>query len=161
MAFLGQEFSRDELPTGGDGNFEPLPEGWYNATITKAEVKPTKAGTGSYIGLRLDITGPTHQGRVIFCNLNINNPNPKAEEIGRQQLNQIMGALGLPTVKDSDQLLGGAVAVKIKIKVEGEDKKNDVAGFRAIAGSSVPSSIPKAATSEPATKSAAPPWAKK
>ena len=58
-------------------------------------------------------------------------------------------------------LLGGAVAVKIKIKIEGEDKKNDVAGFRAIAGSSVPSSIPKAATSEPATKPAAPPWAKK
>jgi hypothetical protein len=161
MAFLGQEFNRDELPAAGSGDFEPIPEGWYNATIVKAEVKPTKSGTGSYIGLRLDITGPTYQGRVIFCNLNINNPNPKAEEISRQQLNQIMGALGLPTVKDSDQLVGGAVAVKVKIKVEGEDKKNDVAGFRAIAGSSVPSSIPKTAASEPATKSAAPPWAKK
>ena len=162
MAFLGHEFNRDELPSGGDGNFEPLPEGWYNATIVKAEVKPTKAGTGSYIGLRLDITGPTHQGRVIFCNLNINNPNQKAEEIGRQQLNQIMGALGLPTVRDSDQLIGGTVSVKIKIKIEGEDKKNDVAGFRAIIGSAVPSSIPKVDTSGPAAKAVPPPpWTKK
>jgi hypothetical protein len=156
MAFLGQEFSRDELPSGG--TFEPLPEGWYNATIVKAEVKTTKAGTGQFIELRMDVTGPTHQGRVIFCNLNINNPNPKAEEIGRQQLNQIMGALGLPTVRDSDQLIGGNVAVKVAIKVEGEDKKNEVKGFKAITGSAPPA--PSASSPAP-VKAAAPPWAKK
>jgi hypothetical protein len=156
MAFLGQEFSRDELPSGG--GFDALPEGWYTATITQADIKPTKAGTGSYIGLRLDITGPTHQGRVIFSNLNINNPNPKAEEIGRQQLNQIMGALGLPTVRDSDQLLGGNLSVKLAIKVEGDDKKNEVKGFKAISGSAPPA--PSTSYQAPA-KSAAPPWAKK
>jgi len=158
MAFLGQEFSRDELPSGGA--FEALPEGWYNVTIVNAEVKTTKAGTGQFIALRMDVTGPTHQGRVIFTNLNINNPNPKAEEIGRQQLNQIMGALGLPTVRDSDQLLGGNLAVKLAIKVEGDDKKNEVKGFKAISGSAPPA--PSTSASAPApTKSAAPPWAKK
>jgi hypothetical protein len=157
MAFLGQEFSRDELPSGR--TFEPLPEGWYNTTIVKAEVKTTKAGTGQFIELRMDVTGPTHQGRVIFTNLNINNPNPKAEEIGRQQLNQIMGALGLTVIRDSDQIIGGNVAVKVAIKVEGEDKKNEVKGFKAISGSAPPA--PKAAPPASAPPKASPPWAKK
>ena len=38
MAFLDEEFSVDQLPVGNN-NFEPLPEGWYNATITGAEIK--------------------------------------------------------------------------------------------------------------------------
>jgi hypothetical protein len=155
MAFLGQEFSRDALPSGG--SFEALPAGWYNVTITNAEVKQTQAGTGSYIGLRLDVTGPTHQGRVVFCNLNINNPTPKAEEIGRQQLNQIMGALGLTVIRDSDQIIGGSVQAKVTVKKD-DDSRNDVAGFRAITGSAPPA--PSASAPAP-SKSAAPPWAKK
>jgi hypothetical protein len=156
MAFLGQEFSRDDLPQGG--SFEALPAGWYNVTITSAEVKQTQAGTGSYIGLRLDVTGPTHQGRVVFCNLNINNPNPKAEEIGRQQLNQIMGALGLTVIRDSDQIIGGSVQAKVTVKKD-DDSRNDVAGFRAITGSAPPA--PKTAPPASAPAKASPPWAKK
>jgi hypothetical protein len=66
--------------------------------------------------------------------------------------------LGLPTVRDSDQLIGGNVAVKVAIKVEGEDKKNEVKGFKAITGSAPPA--PSASSPAP-VKAAAPPWAKK
>lgn len=160
MAFLGQEFNRDDLPPASSGDFQPLPEGWYDATITKAEVKPTKAGTGSFIAIRFDITGPTHQGRIVFMNLNITNPNPKAEEIGRGQLNAIMGALGLSTVRDSDQLLNGRLQIKLTIKKEeGRDPENDVKGFKAMAGSSMPG-IPAQQSAPKAQPSAAPPWAK-
>jgi hypothetical protein len=76
MAFLNEEFNVNELPVGNN-NFEPLPAGWYSATISQSELKDTKAGNGQYIKLRYDITGPTHQGRVVFGNLNIKNPNPK------------------------------------------------------------------------------------
>jgi hypothetical protein len=155
MAFLGQEFRTEELPpVGNTGDFEPIPEGWYAVTITQAEVKATKAGTGSYIGLRLDVTGPTYQGRVLWCNLNISNPNPKAEEIGRQQLNQIMLALGLPAVRDTDQILNGRVMAKVAIK----EGKNVVKAFKAVDGSALPSAPSQAAT-KPA--SASPPWATK
>ncbi|HAC91316.1 MAG TPA: hypothetical protein DCF63_11915, partial [Planctomycetaceae bacterium] len=51
MAFLSQSFAVDELPQGSGGNFEPLPAGWYQATITSAELKKTKAGTGEYIAV--------------------------------------------------------------------------------------------------------------
>ena len=77
MAFLGQTFNADELPQG-NGNYDPLPPGWYTATITAAELKPTKDGSGQYIKVRYDITGPTHQGRVVFGNLNIKNASAKA-----------------------------------------------------------------------------------
>ena len=66
MAFLNEAFDVNELPQGNTGNFEPLAAGWYTVTITQAELKDTKAGTGQYIKLRYNITGPTHQGRHSF-----------------------------------------------------------------------------------------------
>jgi len=82
MAYLDEEFSIDSLPQG-TSNFDPLPEGWYNASITGAEIKATKMGDGKYIACKYTITGPSHQGRVVFGNLNIKNASTKAEEIGR------------------------------------------------------------------------------
>jgi len=162
MAFLDEEFSVDSLPVGTN-NFEPLPEGWYNATITGAEIKATKSGDGKFIACKYTITGPSHQGRVIFGNLNIKNASTKAEEIGRQQLGEIMRAIGLGKVSDTDQLIGGNLGIKLVVKT-GEYAGNEVKGFRALGGSapSVASSVPfsKAAPSAAPIK-AAPPWAKK
>ena len=55
MAQLGQTFDINELPQSTVGNYDPLPEGNYDAAITSAELMPTKDGTGQYIKLRLDI----------------------------------------------------------------------------------------------------------
>jgi len=165
MAFLNEEFNVNEMPQG-NGSFEPLPAGWYTANITQAELKTTAAGDGQYIKLRYDITGPTHQGRVVFGNLNIKNANPKAEEIGRQQLGDIMRAIGLAKVTDTDQLIGGQIAIKLEVKEDAQyGASNEVKGFKSVSGSVAP-----AASATPATASApapakpakaAPPWAKK
>jgi len=165
MAFLNEEFNVNELPQG-NGNFEPLPAGWYTATISQSELKDTKAGNGQYIKLRYDITGPTHQGRVMFGNLNIKNANPKAEEIGRQQLGDIMRAIGLAKVTDTDQLIGGQIGIKLEVKQDEQyGASNEVKGFKSLSGSAAPAAavIPaKAAAPAPAAPAkAAPPWAKK
>jgi hypothetical protein len=157
MAFLDEEFSVDSLPVS-TSNFEPLPEGWYNAAITGAEIKSTKAGDGKYIAVKYTITGPTHQGRVIFGNLNIKNASTKAEEIGRQQLGEIMRAIGLATVRDTDQLIGGNLGIKLTVKT-GEYSGNEVKGFKALGGASVGAA--KVAAPSAAPGKAAPPWAKK
>jgi hypothetical protein len=157
MAFLDEEFSVDSLPVS-TSNFEPLPEGWYNAAITGAEIKSTKAGDGKYIAVKYTITGPTHQGRVIFGNLNIKNASTKAEEIGRQQLGEIMRAIGLATVRDTDQLIGGNLGIKLTVKT-GEYSGNEVKGFKALGGASVGAA--KVAAPSAAPNKAAPPWAKK
>ena len=174
MAFLGQTFDANELPQGTGGNFEPLPEGNYNATITQAELKDTNDKTGQYIKMRLDITGPSHQGRVIFSNLNIKNASAKAEEIGRQQLGDIMRAVGLAKVTDTDQLIGGNVNIKLTIRAARTDEKtgktyeasNEVKGYRAINGAAAPAAFKAAApAAAPAAASApakaSPPWVKK
>ena len=163
MANLGETFEVSSLPQGNTGNFDPLPPGWYSATMSAAEIKNTKTGTGQYIALRYDITGPTHQGRVVFGNLNIRNASPKAEEIGRQQLGDICRAIGLARVGDTDQLIGNSLMIKLDIeKSEQYGDKNQVKGFKPIAGGapSVPvrSSVQNVAA---APAKAAPPWAKK
>jgi hypothetical protein len=162
MAFLTETFDINELPIGNTNNFEPLPAGWYTCTISQAELKATKAGNGQYIKLRYDITGPSHQGRVVFGNLNIKNANPKAEEIGRQQLGDIMRAIGLAKVTDTDQLIGGQIAIKLEVKEDAQyGASNEVKGFKSVSGSAAPAAAIPQVQSNSAPAKAAPPWAKK
>jgi len=164
MAFLGQTYAAADLPQGN----EPLPPGWYTANITQAELKSTAAGDGQYIKLRYDITGPTHQGRVVFGNLNIKNASAKAEEIGRQQLGEIMRAIGLSRVQDTDQFIGSSIQVKLEVRPARTDEKtgktyeatNDVKGFKAIISDSAGgSSFPNFESSAPKAESKkVPPW---
>jgi hypothetical protein len=164
MAFLNEEFNVNDMPVGNTGSFEPLPAGWYTATISQAELKATKAGNGQYIKLRYDITGPSHQGRVVFGNLNIKNANPKAEEIGRQQLGEIMRAIGLAKVADTDQLIGGQIGIKLEVKQDAQyGSSNEVKAFKSLSGSAAPAaSIPQGQSNPaPSAGKAAPPWAKK
>lgn len=167
MAYLNQTFNVQELPKSENGNYEPLPAGWYSASITAAEIKPTKAGTGEYISVRYDIVGPSHQGRVVFGTFNIRNASPKAEEIGQQQLGELMTAINLPQLSDTDQLIGSNVQIKLAVeRNEQYGDKNQVKAYKAAGGAmaaSSPAAIPRAAASAPApaAKSSSPPWAKK
>lgn len=140
MAQLGYTITQNDIPedTGG-GDFAPIPAGQYTARIADAGIQDTKAGTGQYIKLRLDIIGPSHEGRVVFSNLNIKNPSQKAEEIGRQQLGAIMRAVNLPALQDTDQLIGGTVSIKVAIrKSEEYGDQNEVKAYKAVAGSAAP-----------------------
>lgn len=160
MAFLNETFDVNELPQG-TGNFEPLPAGWYTAQITNAELKATKAGTGQYIAIRYDITGPTYQGRIVFGNLNIRNPNIKAEEIGRQQLGELMRAVGLAKVNNTDQLIGCNLQIKVDIRhQDGYEPANEVRGYKAITGEGIPKPAMPAQAASAASSKSSPPWAK-
>ena len=162
MANLNETFNVDQLPQSEMGGFDPLPPGWYQVMVKDAELKTTKNGTGQYIAVRYDVVGPTHQGRVVFGNLNIRNANPKAEEIGRQQLGELMRAIGLSQVTDTDQLIGGQLSIKLAIRTqEGYEPTNDVKGFKSAGGAapSIPAQMPQQqAAAKPAA--ATPPWAR-
>lgn len=176
MANLGQTFNVDDLG-GSENKYDPLPAGWYSAVVHSAEVKPTNAGTGEYIKLRYDITGPTQEGRVVFGNINTRNPTPIAQKIGLENLGELMRAIGLATVEDSDELVrgpdGSARNLDIKLKISkasvGKDgteypESNDVCGWKASKGSSMPkpSAAPaKAPEAQTDDSASSPPWAKK
>ena len=164
MALLPQSFNVADLPQS-ERSYDPLPEGWYSVKIVGAELKPTKSG-GQMISVRYDVLGPSHAGRVVFGNINIQNANPKAEEIGRQQLGEMCRAIGLGRVDDTDQLIGGELQIKLAVRRdETYGDSNEVKGFKAGAGSVAPrpaaSSFVQEVRQAAAPAKAAPPWAKK
>lgn len=149
----------------------PIPAGWYTVKISEASIRTTRAGTGQYIAIRFDIVGPTHQGRVLFGNLNISNPSEIAERIGHEQLKKITEAIGVTRLVDTDQLLGGVVDVKVGISTSEEyGDRNETKDFRpaprpATSGRGRPSpeEAPRSNVTEggaPASTST-PPWARK
>lgn len=161
MAQLGYTISQNDLPEDNGGDFAPIPAGQYTARIADASIENTKAGTGQYIKLRLDITGPSHEGRVVFSNLNIKNPSQKAEEIGRQQLGAIMRAINLPSLQDTDQLIGGNLSIKVGIrKSEEYGDQNEVKAYKAVEGSAAPAPAQAAQQPAAAPASGKPSWMK-
>lgn len=156
MSNLGFTVNREDLPVSTQSS-DPIPAGWYTAIITESEVKDTKAGNGKYIKLRFDVVGPTHQGRVVFTNLNIRNQNPKAEEIGHQKLGQLMAATGIESLSDTDQFIGQTAAIKVSIRKSDEyGDQNEVKAYKSPNGSTAPA--PAATASAPAAS--VPPWRK-
>jgi hypothetical protein len=150
------EFDSYDLVTDNkDSEYAPLPDGWYDARIMGADLRTTKAGNGRYIAVRYDITGSDYGGRVVWGNLNVNNPNPVAEQIGRKQLSQVAAAGGLTALpKNTDELIGLDVKIKVALRPATEQwpASNDVKDWKATENASKP---PKA-DSAPANA----PWAK-
>ena len=99
---------------GGGGDYKPLPAGWYPATIEAAEVKENSKKTGHLLEVKLRIL--TGSNKVIFERINVSNPSPKCEEIGRQKIGALGDACEIPVVKDEDLLLNRSLDVRLKIK---------------------------------------------
>jgi len=149
MSFI-ETFNAADAPQSNRTEFSPLPAGWYLVTIHSAEVKQTKAGNGGeYIKVRYNLVGGEHANRVVFGNLNLKNQNEAAQNIGRQQLGQIMRAIGLATIQDTDQLVGGVLEIKLSVRDDPQwGVSNEVKGFRA-SNHSAPAAAPRVAANAP------------
>jgi hypothetical protein len=82
----------------------PIPNGRYTAVITESQVNPTSAGTGHFLKLRFVLTDGEHAGRAVYERLNIQNPNPVAQEIAERTLASICKALGIQHLRESEEL---------------------------------------------------------
>lgn len=133
---------------------EPIPAGWYKAVITESEEKPTKAQTGSYLQMTVEVIEGEHAGRKAFERLNLNNPNATAVEIAQRTLSSICRAVGVMTPRQSADLHDKPFMVKIKVKPakDGYDASNDIAEYAA----------PNVQTSgaAPSAGASTPPWKK-
>jgi hypothetical protein len=163
MANLGREFNRDQLPQG-TSSYDPIPAGWYPARIVEADPTDTKSGSGSYLKMQWEIMGQNHANRRVFGNLTLRNENEKAEQIGMEQMRALMDALGIPVLKQSEQLIGKSCEIKVSIRAaQGQyEASNDVKGFRAAGGNKLPAPGPSAMSSSGAAPAAASkkPWEK-
>ncbi len=132
-------------------DFDAIPAGKYAAVITDSEVKPNKAGTGSYLQFVFQVIDGEYKNRILWARLNLNNPNATAVKIARAELSAICRAVGVLQPKDSCELhnLPLVITVKCKKRDEGGEIVNEIKGY---APKEATSGKPVQATTE------APPW---
>ena len=100
------------VPTNTD--FELLPPGVYVAEVTNSELAPTSKGDGVILKLTHTLVD---NNRKVWTNLNIQNPNEKAQSIALGMLSSLSRACGLPGIPgDSTDLHNIVHQVKIAVK---------------------------------------------
>lgn len=104
MASLGNKFNAQDIDTT-QRDYENLPDGIYSLEVIQSEVSPTSAGTGTMLKLRYSVVEPDqYKGRLVFANINLENPNSQAQEIGQRDLASLCRAVGLAEIEDSEEL---------------------------------------------------------
>ncbi len=132
---------------------DPIPAGWYKAVIAESIEKPTKAQTGSYLQLTLEVIEGDHAGRKVFERLNLNNPNQQAVEIAQRSLSGICRAVGVMTPRTSNDLHDKPMMIKVKVTApkDGYDAGNEIAEY-------APVQKGGGASGEASSGAAKPPW---
>ena len=118
-------------------NYDALPKGWYRVMIASSEGKATKAGTGRYINMALDVVDGQYTGRKVWQIFNIQNPSEMAQKIGQSDLKRLLEALGtsqaLQREDDLHRIVRDRVLlVKLGQKKDGQsgEMRNNVTDYR-------------------------------
>lgn len=158
MAKLNKAFTTE----GQDslGSFEAIPPGKYLAQIVRTEMKATNAGDGHYWALRWEILDGEHKGRLLFDNLNLDNPSETAMNFANKTLTSICLATGCNNIEDTDELLN--IPCEIGVKVTKATAQyaagNEINGYKAYEGQM---SLPAAEDdAKPSNKLKSKPWEK-
>lgn len=81
--------------TGTKKTYDPLPDGEYLVKLDRVSEKPTKNGAGSFVSASFKVQEGDFKERLIFHNFLITHTNPKAAEIGKEQLSKCLKAMGV------------------------------------------------------------------
>jgi len=143
-------------------SYGPLPAGDYEMIIVKSDVKPTKAGTGHYLELEMQIVSGEHSGRRHWERLNIDNPNKTAQDIAEAALASLCFAVGVTNMDDTVQLHDIPFIAHVEIDRK-EPDRNRIMGYVNAGAAAVAAAPAKAPAARPAPAAAAParkPWEK-
>lgn len=157
------ELNYDATGQEGMSDRSVLPAGEYAAAIAKAERKEAKTAGNAYINLEFEVTDGPARGRRFWTMLNLWNSNTQAVEIAQRELTSICHAVGKLQVRDTDELLGVPMLVKLGVKSDSYGEKNTVTGYKPLngapaqpAGQGHRQPAQAQQTSQPAAN--APPW---
>lgn len=100
-----------------EDDFAVIPAGEYAAQIIASEMKETKAGTGMFLELRVQLLEEPYVGRLVFERLNLVNPNEVAVKIAKRSFKELCDSIGLDhtEVEDSEELHGREFIAVIKV----------------------------------------------
>lgn len=147
------DFNTDGVDTSSP--FDPLPPGEYQVVVTEEMEKETRARTGSFLSLTLQVQEPEqYRGRLLWDNLNINNPNATAVEIARRQLLQLVQACGLERdgLGESSELLNIPVNAIVRLD-KNDPTRNVVKGYKRAGDVTPARPAPRAQQAAPAQQS--------
>jgi hypothetical protein len=112
-----------------------LPAGDYPAVLVATEKKQTKDDSGSYLKMDFQIIRGEFQNQHIFTNLNLwlaqtDEKKKMAIKIAKGQLSELCRAVGVGTPKDSTELHGVPLLIRLNVKENGEyGMQNNVTKF--------------------------------
>ena len=139
-------------------SYEPLERGDYQCIVIETSIKQTKAGTGEYIEVVLQVVDGEHSGRRLWDRLNVSNPNKQAEEIARRQLTGLCQAVGMDMgnkLANTEQLHDIPILVAVDIDRK-DPTRNRIIAYNSM-GASGSSAAPAADEAPPSNKK---PWEK-
>lgn len=108
--------------------FAPLPAGKYAVRVIEEDLKlyPDDPNKERLI-YKLEVIEGDHSGRFIFFGFNLRHPNPKVEEISRDQLSNMAFYCGLrEAVQDSSQLIGKRFVANVFYKKHNDKEYQNV-----------------------------------
>ena len=88
----------------GEFKSQTIPAGRYKLVIADSQRKPTRAGTGAYLALTLEVIDGEYSGARVWVNLNLWNPSEAAVRIAREEFTAISKACNVPAPNCSEQL---------------------------------------------------------
>lgn len=109
---LGQPFNPADAPPD---EFELITVGEYVAVITETGFRDTSTG-GKMLEVEFKLQTSSFEGRVLTERLNLVNKSEKAVTIAMQTLAKITTAAGMLSVKDSSELIGKRMKIKVDVK---------------------------------------------
>lgn len=107
--------------------FQPLDAGDYLVRLNRFNEKTTKNGAGKIISAGFEVVSGESKGRLIFHNFLVEHTNPKAQEIGNNQLDDYLkavGAGGLEGINNDRTLLEQWTEIPFVAVVNIEDAKS-------------------------------------
>lgn len=108
----------------------PVPEGYYNVAISKAETKIDEKNGTHMVLFRFSILDGPHRGRTVGAVMTLNNPqNKDREESSRRDFARLNVAVNGP-VSDANLYLGRQLMVKVVVgKAASGDMENYIRNF--------------------------------
>lgn len=114
-----------------DLSFEPIPDGWYSATVERVDEKVSNAGN-TYLNFVLNIAEGDHAGRKMFDGFHLWHPSATTVQISQRRLSSLFKACGYSTLGDTDDLIGEEVQVRVRKKPaqNGYEASNEIRDYR-------------------------------
>lgn len=125
MASLTNQYDPD---AGVPGVFEIFEAGPQPMELTETDIVATKAGTGKLLKYKIRITEGELEDRLVFGQMNLQNPNPVATRIGQEEFRAMREVTGVLEPEDTQDLHFRQFMGYVKLTpAKGEyDAKNEV-----------------------------------